>query len=303
MSDWVEYFVTQQRLAESAEKWFVRNYMIGGKTMQKTKKSFLILSLITLCITIFAHTGDAFAAISEQAATSLALDAIKSEYNKTDDEMAEYVFAEATFRQSHDETGDEWFVIFAGIADHPEFSNDTYAVYLTPDGAVKQIKPPTIRNSINAAFRDLSAGRGLFVTWTIDEKYEFHQSFSQKISEWRETDHPLQEGEVASQILHLASIDFRKPEKGDIDFSSAKLYATNALIAQEGEVDFNKYDNVCSSFIALPTGKTIWRIFFIPTVRRDIDCGYRVDIDSKSGEPIEVMHQYAYDSDWASWYE
>lgn len=70
-----------------------------------------------------------------------------------------------------------------------------------------------------------------------------------------------------------------------------------------GKVDFTKYDRVCSSFIALPTGNTIWRIFFIPAVRRDTDCGYRVDIDSKTGEPLKVLHQYAYDSDWASWYE
>ena len=91
--------------------------------------------------------------------------------------------------------------------------------------------------------------------------------------------------------------------KNDIDFSSAKRYPSNALIAQEGKVDFTKYDRVCSSFIALPTGNTIWRIFFIPAVRRDTDCGYRVDIDSKTGEPLKVLHQYAYDSDWASWYE
>ena len=271
--------------------------------MLKNKKAVLILSIITLSIAFFVRIDDAFAALSETTATSLSLDAIKSEYNKTDDEMAEYVFAEATFRQCNDETDDEWVVIFAGIGDHPEFSNNTYTVYLTPDGAVKQIIPPTIRNPVNAAFRDLSAGRDLFVTWTIDEKYEFHQYFSQKIDEWYETEHPLQEGEVAFYILHLASIDFQIPKEDDIDFSSAKLYATNALIAQEGKVDFTKYDNVCSSFIALPTGNTIWRIFFIPTVRRDNDCGYRVDIDSKTGESIKVLHQYAYDSDWASWYE
>lgn len=271
--------------------------------MVKIKKVFLILSLITLYMAIFAPLGEASAAISEKAASSLALDAIKREYNKTDDEMAEYVLVEAAFRPCPDGTGSEWVIIFAGIADHPEFSNDTYAVYLTSDGAVKQIIPPAIRNPINAAFRDLSAGRDLFVTWTIDEKYEFHQSFSQKIDGWRESEHPLQEGEVASYLVHLASIDFQKPKKDDIDFSSAKRYATNALIAQEGKVDFTKYDRVCSSFIALPTGNTIWRIFFIPAVRRDTDCGYRVDIDSKTGESLKVLHQYAYDSDWASWYE
>lgn len=110
--------------------------------MVKIKKVFLILSLITLYMAIFAPLGEASAAISEKAASSLALDEIKREYNKTDDEMAEYVLAEAAFRPCPDGTGSEWVIIFAGIADHPEFSNDTYAVYLTSDGAVKQIIPP-----------------------------------------------------------------------------------------------------------------------------------------------------------------
>ena len=104
--------------------------------MVKIKKVFLILSLITLYMAIFAPLGEASAAISEKAASSLALDAIKREYNKTDDEMAEYVLAEAAFRPCPDGTGSELVIIFAGIADHPEFSNDTYAVYLTSDGAV-----------------------------------------------------------------------------------------------------------------------------------------------------------------------
>lgn len=91
--------------------------------MVKIKKVFLILSLITLYMAIFAPLGEASATISEKAASSLALDAIKREYNKTNDEMAEYVLAEAAFRPCPDGTGSEWVIIFAGIADHPELGN------------------------------------------------------------------------------------------------------------------------------------------------------------------------------------
>lgn len=269
-------------------------------------KRIISLWLLMLVIILFVYVDTAYAAITEQVATSIALDAIKSQYTLTEDDLAEYVLGEAMYQESPESDGnewDEWYISFVGTLEHSRYSNNTYTVYLAPDGVVKRIIPPTIHNPINVDFRNLIYERGMFVTWSIEEKYEFAKTFSRKLDEWNAQVHSSQESEVFKIIIHLASIDYQLPKCNDIDFETAKKDAYNALIEQEGWVDFSKFDNVCSSFLVLPQNKTIWRVFFIPVVRRDTDCGYRVDVDSKTGEAIEVLHQYVNDSDWASEYE
>jgi len=194
----------------------------------------------------------------------------------------------------------EWFVWFVG-GRSPVYDNNSYSVRISKAGDIKSTSAPTTVNSLNEEFKKLLTERGMFVTWSLDEKYEFCKTWPTMIDQWVEKAQKDQ-APIRQYIHYLAGKTYLLPGTDDIAEEQSLQIAKDALVKEIVSDDLSQYA-VYKSFMLNEHGTRIWRWFFVPILRKDSDCGYRIDINAKTGDLVEILHQFASKPLWGTFYE
>jgi hypothetical protein len=241
------------------------------------------------------QTGD----VTKEQAIDIAKNTLMQKYNITAEQLNTYEMEECSFVLLE---GDEpeWFIWFVGDRS-PVYDNNSYSVRISKTGEVKETSAPTTINSLNDEFDKLFMERGMFVTWSLEEKYEFYKAWPTMIDQWMEKS-PKNQAPIRQYIHYLAGKTYLLPGIDDITEEQSSQTAKDALVKKIGSDDLSAFA-VYKSFMLNEHGARVWRWFYVPKQRVDSDCGYRIDIDAKTGNVVEVLHQFAREPMWGDYYE
>ena len=148
-------------------------------------------------------------ALDNDTVISIAQKYIMERYAVTAEVLNQYPLAECSYL-TRDEG--EWLVIFAGDCADPKYDTNTYTVYLTPQGEVKTASEPLLANDMNETFQQLIRERGMFVTWTLQQKFDFSQEWKQK-DETNEQQRPDNEARISAYMQYLGQKEYLLPKQ------------------------------------------------------------------------------------------
>ena len=234
-------------------------------------------------------------------------DLTEAEINAT---MEAYRHADA-FETTMSNGQEAWAVSYMGDMDDERYFNNIYTLFLDRyTGKCLYISRPEVVNPIAKEHGKLIMEKGPFVSWSLEEKYDFHQEFSKKYADFLAIAHEENYVPVGDYLLRLISYDFRMPDENCISEDDAIEYATVALKKQETLSDEHIADKyvIETSFLFsneyLEDGNLVWKIFFIPAPPVSPDYGYYVEIDAYNGETLGITHQIqSQENPWALKYE
>lgn len=239
--------------------------------------------------------------ISEETAKTIAKATLLESYSISDEELSAYTISCTFFTRSGDSK--EWLIRYVG-EDTPEYQNNVYTVSMTNDGQVIETRSPWLACPLNTEFEQLENERGMFVTWSVKQKFQFYAEWPQKIDKWIE--HGGDSKHLRSHIQYLSNIQYCLPAEDEVDALTSRQTAEEALRAQE-HVTTEDMDELRAypSFRMTDQGTRVWHWVFARLQRENTDCGYYVEVDAQTGEVTAIVHMI-YDVDtnhWADFYE
>ena len=271
--------------------------------MQQTNKLVLVLTSLTIFFSFFANVSSAKQSFDADMAVTTARRYIIETYDVTLEFLENYKLAECSFRSYETSNGEgEWLVIFAGDSNDSTYDTNTYAIYMNHLGVVMRSFEPTLTNELNEAFMELIKERGMFVTWTLQQKYDFsHEWESRKQTSMHQQNN--NKAGIIGYLQYLMGKNYLLPNSSDISKEEATFLSDKEIIHLLGSTnDLAASYSTSHSFLEV-NGLRAWRIFYIPLNRSNTDCGYRVDINSQTGNIMEILHQVADEQEWATYYE
>lgn len=246
--------------------------------------------------------------LTQEEAIKVATVAIIESFHLSASDMASFEVVHLEFFSMSTGDAPSWYLwLYSDKPISSEYTGNIYFVQLSASGVVENIKPPSMQNPLNSEFAILKDSLGLFVTWSIEQKYAFSKEWTIKTEKWYQKE---KNGGVTNvqginpYLYYLLDKDYRLPDDTDIPLETAIQAAKDTLIRKEGfsKETFSDY-LIGQSFMVHDTNQLVWRIFFIPKNRDDADCGFRIDVHSKTGNCIELLHQWASDPYWGTFYE
>ena len=241
------------------------------------------------------QTGD----ITKEQAIDIAKNTLMHKYSITAEQLNTYEMEECSFVMLEGNEP-EWFIWFVGDRS-PVYDNNSFSIRISKEGDIKDTSAPTMLNSLNEEFDKLLQDRGMFVTWSLEEKYEFCKIWPIMIDQWMEKVQKDQ-APIRQYIHYLASKTYLLPGTDDIAEELSLQTAKDALVKEIESDDLSQFV-VYKSFMLNEHATRVWRWFFIPNPAVDSDCGYRIDINAKTGDLVEVLHQFASKPLWGTFYE
>ena len=268
------------------------------------------LSFLVTVVLILSCAFHAFAAndgqISESEARSLAWQYFLELSVMSEEECREYDM-DVSWQAS------EWLVRMIGDPGE-QYAYNTYSLHIDRiTGECAGMDIPALWNPVSEAFKQLRKeqhGNDLFVRWTIQEKYDFKQTFSKLYEDFLLNPPEGKYVDIGGYLLRLIQTDYRLPDEACISQEEATAAAQSALLAA-GEVtekDLTGRYIYSASFLYSeafnPQGQLVWKIFFIPAPPVSPDYGYYVELDAYTGEALGFVHQIqSWQNPWACEYE
>lgn len=278
--------------------------------MRKTRFLMAVIAAMIIICNAQAASGKQ---ISESEARSLARQYLHELSGMNEEDYQTYSIAEIT-KQEFVAGVPVWFVLMDGDDDDPRYATNTYSIQIHRlTGECVGMGFPTVKNPVTTAFHQLQKEQhqnDLFVRWTIQEKYEFKQTFEKLYQDFLLIQSEKNYLPVGDHILKLIQTDYRLPDASCISQEDAMAFAKTALLAA-GEVTdaelTGRYIYAASflfSYEFNPRGQLVWKIFFIPAPPQAPDYGYYVEVDAHTGQTVGITHQIQNGNNlWACVYE
>ncbi len=278
------------------------------------KKAIVLFVIIVLLLPGMMVQADSASWISESKARSLAQRYLKEKSGMNDADCKTYEIVDAWQSTLADGTP-LWNIHFFGDRNDPRYATNAYIVYVHGySGEFRGMDYPTVPNPVTAQFNKLryEVYKKDFVLWTIEQKYDFGQTFPQiyKDFEFLALQEDINYLPISDHLQQLLQYDFRLPDENCISQDDAIGLAKEALKKAEKFDDkyIDKHYMISASFLFShqfsSAGKLVWKIFFIPTPPISPDYGYFVEIDAYSGDTVGIIHQIqSQENPWALVYE
>ena len=278
------------------------------------KKVFALLILLTVLPVVAIAGAEASSQLDASAAEEMGRKYLSEKSGLDDEKLSTYIVAEVYRKEGEDGTP-IWVVRFMGDRNDPAYFTNTYTIYVDArDGSFLQMSEPSIPNLVTRAFNELSDKQGqLFVSWTLEQKYEFSQTFPQVVEDFKAL--AREDGKnyvpISSYLWTLLDYDFRLPDESCISKEAATEFAKAALEKSENFTEdyvlmrfVNEY-SFLYSYEFVQEGRLVWKVFFIPAPPDSPDYGYYVEIDAHTGETVGIRHriQDPVTDEWALVYE
>lgn len=277
------------------------------------KIAAMMLAAMLLLLTVTAQAASS-SWIGEKQARSLGQKYLKERGGMTESDYQTYEIVDAWKSTLADGTP-LWNIHFFGDRNDPRYATNAYIVYVHGySGEFRGMEYPTVPNPVTAEFNRLrnEVYKKDFVLWTIEQKYDFGQTFPQMYKDFEYL--AMQEDTnylpISDHLKQLLQYDFRLPDEQCISQDDAIGLAKEALKKAEKLDDkhIDKHYMNSTSFLFShqfsSAGRSVWKIFFIPTPPVSPDYGYFVEIDAFSGDTVGIVHQIqSQENPWALVYE
>lgn len=283
---------------------------INSSVKQALVITVVLISIVALGITAIAEVAENRDAVPgkydvTEAQAIIFAKGVLTEVYGYEEQAADHLIPTAQFIYSPKYFfGEEpiWSVTFTD----PESGALLNNVFLAHNGNFVEIAAfddaMAYRCPLNEEFDELVKERGQFVTWSIEQKAEFTQTWLSKVDDWAAGGNSNERERVRDYIYNLTSFMFLLPRESDISENESLEKAKQAYLAATGLGidaldDFIYYKSFLlddSVTFYIPDQEPKWRWFFVPKLQvGDNDYGYRIDIDAKTGETISIVRQVA----------